>query len=86
MIDVENQSFTGKDRLQPIDQLDRLLILLDDLTLFEVGEPLEPHLQDGLGLFIRKAELFDQAVLGLLGSLGRPNRGDDGIDLVNGLL
>ena len=69
---VELQPFAFKDRLQSIDQLDSLLILLDDLALFKVGEPLEPHLQNGLGLFIGEAKSFDQAFFGLFGGLRRP--------------
>ena len=82
---IENQSLTGEEGFQAINQFDGLRILFDDFALFEVGEPLEPHLQDRLGLLIRKGKFFHQAVLRLFGHLGGLNRSDDGINMVNRL-
>src|SRR4030043_55732 len=48
---IEYQSFACKEGFQPVDQLYRIFIFLHDLALFEVGQSLEPHVQDGLGLF-----------------------------------
>jgi len=36
---VENQSFAGEEGLQPIDQLDGVLILFHNFALFKVGKP-----------------------------------------------
>ena len=67
---IENQPITGKEGLQAIDQLDSLLVLLDDFTLFEVGQPLEPHLQDRLGLLHpRKANFSIKRSFASLGVL-----------------
>ena len=47
---VTTISFAAKEGLQTIDQLDRLFIFLENLALLKVGQPLEPHLEDRLGL------------------------------------
>src|SRR5712691_8124257 len=40
----------GQDRLQLFDQLQRLLVLFDDLLALERGQPAELHVEDSLGL------------------------------------
>ena len=53
----------GEDRLELEDQLGQLLVLGLDLLALEAGEPLEPHVEDGLGLALVEAV---GALLGLL--------------------
>ena len=66
----------SEDFSQPTDQLRRLLVLLQDLVSLEAGQPLQAHVQDGLGLDLREAEGVDEPLLGGW----RIDRGADELD------
>ena len=59
--DLHLELLALQDRLQPLDQLDRLAVLVLDLLPFQAGEALEPHVQDGLRLDLGQLELLHQA-------------------------
>src|SRR4030042_5671456 len=56
---IEDQSFAGKNGLQPVDQFNRVLIFLHYLSLLKVSQALQPHLQYSLSLFFREGKSFD---------------------------
>ncbi len=53
--DLLDELVGAEDLLQLGDQGLDLFIFLDDLVAFEVGQPLELHLQNGLGLDLATA-------------------------------
>ena len=54
-----------QDLAQPLDQLQRLLVFVDDLLPLEPGQALQAHVQDGLGLALGELEAQPQRLLGL---------------------
>ena len=51
-----SSSSLDEDRAQPLDRLQQLGQLVEDLLPLEAGEPLELHVEDGLRLDLREAE------------------------------
>ena len=60
--DLHQQALAGEDRAQPLDGLQQLGELVEDLLPLEAGEALQLHVEDRLRLDLRQAELRHQAV------------------------
>ena len=60
------------------------LISCDQSLALQAGQLGQPHVQDGLGLARRQVEALDQAALGGVGVLRRPDDLDDRVDVVDG--
>ncbi|MBZ5641017.1 MAG: primosomal protein N', partial [Acidobacteriia bacterium] len=84
--DPELQRLAGQDLPEALDQLQRLLVLVHDLLPLEPGEPLEPHLQDRLGLDLREPEAELQGFLSLRRRLRPADRLDHLVQVVDGQL
>ena len=82
--DLLDELVRAEDLLQLGDQGLDLLVFLDDLVPLEVGQPLELHLQDGLGLDLGQLEPLHQAGPGLVDVLRGPDELDDGVEVVQG--
>ena len=67
--DLHQQPLAREDRAQPLDRLQQLGQLVEDLLPLEAGQPLELHVEDRLRLDLRQAELRHQPVA----RLGRPS-------------
>ena len=59
-------------------------VLFDDLVSLEPGQPLQPHVENRLRLYLRKTELLHQPPAGGFGIGRTPNEGDHGIEIVEG--
>src|SRR5207302_1423010 len=75
----------GEDPLQLGDQRQRLLVLLDHLVALELGQPLQPHVQDGLGLDLAEVEPPHQRVLRRVGALRLADQADHEVELLDRL-
>ena len=60
--DLHHELVAAQNREQPLDQLEQLRQLVEDLLAFETGQPLELHVENRLRLYLRQAELRDQAL------------------------
>ena len=60
--DLHQQALAGENRAQPLDRLQQLGELVENLLPLEAGQPLELHVEDRLRLDLRQAELRHQAV------------------------
>ena len=59
--DLHQQLVAREDRAQPLDRLQQLDELVDDLLALEAGQPLQLHVEDRLRLEQRQLELRHQA-------------------------
>src|SRR3990170_3768495 len=82
--DGHEKSFAREYLLEARYQLQYVLILLDYLVPLEGGKPLEPHVEDGLRLYLRELEVCDEAALGLLRALRGPDELYDRVQVVEG--
>ena len=55
--DLHQQPLAGQNRAQPLDRLEQLGQLVEDLLALQAGQALELHVENGLGLDLRQAEL-----------------------------
>ena len=62
-----SSALAGENGAQPLDGLQQLGQLVEDLLPLEAGQPLQLHVEDRLRLDLRQAELRHQA----LARLGR---------------
>ena len=60
--DLHHETIAAEDRHQPLDQLQQLGQLGEDLFPLETRQPLELHVEDRLGLYLCQTELRDQPV------------------------
>ena len=60
--DLHQQALAGENGAQPLDRLQQLGQLVEDLLPLEAGQPLQLHVEDRLRLDLRQAELRHQAV------------------------
>ena len=67
--DLHQQPLAGEDGAQPLDRLQQLGELVENLLPLQAGQALELHVEDRLRLDLRQAELRHQAVAGF----GRPS-------------
>src|SRR6185503_1473097 len=58
------------------------LIFLDEFSPLELRQPLETHVEDGIGLDVRQGELPYQPGPGFIGRLRAPNQRDHCIQIV----
>src|SRR5437762_2316590 len=75
----------GQDALELLDQREHLLVLLDDLVPLQLGQALQPHVQDGLGLDLGELEPRHQRVLGGVGAVRAADDANDHVELLDGL-
>ena len=54
--DLHQQPLAGENRAQPLDRLQQLGELVEDLLPLEAGQALQLHVEDGLRLNLRQAE------------------------------
>ena len=76
----------GQQIFQVGDGLQDLGIFIQNLAALQVGQAAQLHIQDGLGLFLRQAEIGHQVLAGGFGRLRFADGLDDGIDMVQGNL
>ena len=67
--DAHQPLLGGEDALEVGDEGQGLLVLLDDLVALELGQALQPHVEDGLAWISDSSRLPHQGVLGGLGVL-----------------
>ncbi len=77
--------FRREDPLEVGDQYRGLLVLFNNLVALELGQPLELHVQNRLGLNLGEVQAVHQGRLGGVGTLRAPNQADDQVKVVNGL-
>src|SRR6266850_2456630 len=83
--DAHQLGVRGEDALELLDQREHLLVLLDDLVPLQLGQALQPHVQDGLGLDLGELEPHHQRVLGGVGTVGAADDANHQIELLDGL-
>src|SRR5438105_1471721 len=83
--DAHQLGVRGQDALELLDQREHLLVLLDDLVPLQLGQALQPHVQDGLGLDLGELEPRHQRVLGGVGAVRAADDADDHVELLDGL-
>ena len=71
-----------QDRPQPLDQLQDLGQLVDDLLALEAGQPLQLHVENGLRLHLRQLELGHQAFARFGRILRSPNQLDHLVQVI----
>ena len=71
-----------QDRAQVFDELDELIVLVDEFLALQVGQALQAHVQDGLGLALGQPKALHQPFPGFDGVFGGPNDGDHFVDVV----
>ena len=72
----------GENASQMLDRLQQLGELVENLLPLEPGQALQLHLEDGLRLQLREAELAHQAVTCLGRALRPADQRDDGIEVI----
>ena len=80
--DLHQQLLAGEDGAQPFDRLQELGQLVDDLLALESGQTLQLHVENGLGLDQRKAELRHQPFTRLGHRFRAADQRDDGIEMI----
>src|SRR2546429_7305169 len=83
--DLHELPLGRQDALQLLDERQRLLVLLHDLVALELGEALEPHVEDGLRLDLREVEAGHQGVLRGVRALGLADQADHLVEVLHGL-
>ena len=81
---IHQQDVAGQQLQEPLDGRAGLGVLLADLVPLQAGEPLQPHVQHGLGLDLGEAELLDQAIAGHLAVGALANGRDHLVQVVQG--
>ena len=80
---VHQLLFAGEDGLQLRDALLEVGVFLAQRQNFEVGQPLQPHVQNRLRLRVRQREPLHQRGLGGLGILALSDEGDHLVEVVH---
>ena len=80
--DLHQQPLAGENRAQPLDRLQQLGELVEDLLPLEAGQPLQLHVEDGLRLDLRQAELRHQAVARFGDGLRPANQRDHRVEVI----
>src|SRR5262249_7541148 len=80
--DLHQQAVARQNRSQTLDGLQQLRELVEDLLTLQSREALELHVEDGLRLDLREAELGDQAFAGLWHRLRRADERDDRVEVI----
>ena len=83
--DGHQLDLVGQKALQVGDVLFDLVVFRLELIGLQVGEPGQAHVEDGLGLLVRKAEVHHQGVLGGGGILAVADGVDHRVDIVQRL-
>ena len=80
--DLHQQLFAAENRAQPLDRLQQLRHLVEDLLPLESGQPLQLHVEDGLRLNLAQRELRDESVTRLGHGLRSADELDDRVEVV----
>ena len=80
--DLDEQLVAREDAAQPRDRSRQLGQLVENLLPLEAGEALELHVENGLRLDLREAELGHQAAARLDRVLRPADERDDGVEVV----
>ena len=80
--ELHQELLAAENRAQPLDRLQQLGHLVENLLPLEAGQPLQLHVQDGLRLNLAERELRDQAVARLGHGLRPANQLDDRVEVV----
>ena len=80
--DLHQQPLAGENRAQPLDRLQQLGELVENLLPLEAGQPLQLHVEDRLRLDLRQAELRHQAVARLGHGLRAANQRDHRVEVI----
>ena len=80
--DLHQQPLAGEDRAQPLDRLQQLGELVENLLPLEAGQPLQLHVEDRLRLDLRQAELRHQALARLGDGLRPANQLDHRVEVI----
>src|SRR5256712_2795713 len=75
----------GEDALQLLDEGERLLVLLHDLVALELGQSLQPHVEDRARLDLREVEPRHQGHAGGVGALRLSDEPDHLVEMLDGL-
>src|SRR5215471_4301871 len=81
--DLHQQRLARENRAEPLDRLQQLGELVEDLLPLETSEALQLHVEDRLGLNLRQAEGCDQAVPRFGDGLGRANQLDHLVEMID---
>ena len=82
--DLAHQRLVPENGLEPRDEPDDLFVLVLDLLPLQLGQALQPQIQDGLRLNLAHAELAHQAAARLVDGAGAPDELNDGVQVVQG--
>ncbi len=80
--EFQDERAVGEDLPVALDPRDRLCVLVVDLLPLETGQPLQPHLENRLGLLLRETECLQQPLTRRLHVRGGPDQGDHRVELV----
>src|SRR5215831_19150815 len=75
----------GQDALELLDQRQGLLVLFDHLVALELGQALQPHVEDRARLDLGELELPHQRVTRGVGALGLTDQADDQVEVLDRL-
>src|SRR3989441_538842 len=73
----------GEDALQLLDEGQHLLVLFDDLVTLELGQALQAHVENSLGLDFREGELRHERFARGVGAVRGADEADDEIELLH---
>src|SRR2546430_2210103 len=73
----------GEYALQLLDEGQRLLVLFDDLVTLELGQALQAHVENSLGLDFREGELRHERFARGVGAVRGADEADDEIELLH---
>src|SRR5438552_3889927 len=73
----------GEDALQLVDEGQHLLVLFDDLVALELGQALQAHVENSLGLDFREGELGHERFARGVGAVRGADEADDEVELLH---
>ena len=80
--DLHQQPLAREDRAQPLDRLQQLGELVENLLPLQAGQALQLHVEDRLRLDLRQAELRHQPVARFGRALRRANQRDHRVEVI----
>ncbi len=80
--DLHQQALARENRAQPLDRLQQLGELVENLLPLEAGEALELHVENRLGLHLRQAELRHQPFACFRRRLRRADQRDHRVEVI----
>ena len=83
--DFQYEFFRSKNLPEPANRGKNLLVFIGDLVALQASQPLQAHLQNGLGLNCRELELGDEPFSGLIRRSAAADERDDLVQVIEGL-